>query len=144
MRSQYDTLSSFFERYERASNTGSLDAILTLFADPFTVVTEHGTQFVRISDFAGVVSRRKALFEKLGCKEAALDSLKATPVHDHSALVDTTWRMQFLLSDGRSDTFVVASSFLVYLGENGTKIFVYIPHQDIMGILAERGILPAA
>jgi hypothetical protein len=143
MPSQYDTLTSFFEQYEHASNAGDVDVIITLFSDPFTVATQHGPQIVRISDFAGIVSRRKALFDKLGCQEAALDSLKATPLNDHVALVDTTWRMRFLLSGDQSDSFVVASSFLVYLDGAATKIFVYMPHQDIMAILAERGILPA-
>ena len=144
MPSQYDTLTSFFEKYERASNTGDIDAIVAMFADPFTVAAKQGPQIVRLTDFAGVISRRKALFDKLGSQEAALDSLKATPLNDQFALVDTTWRMRFLLPDDRSDTFVVASSFLVYVEGTGAKIFVYMPHQDIMKILSDRGILTAA
>ena len=144
MTSQYDSLTSFFEKYERAGSDGDIDTIGAMFVDPFTVATPRGPQNVRVSDFAGVIARRKALFDKLGRQEAALDSLKTTPLNDHFALVDTTWRMRFLLPDGRHDSFVVASSFLVYLEGDGAKIFVYMPHQDIMAILAERGILPAA
>jgi hypothetical protein len=144
MTSQYDTLTSFFKQYEHAGNTGDIGAIVAMFADPFTVTSPKGPQIVAVSDFAGFIPRRKALFDKLGCQEAALDSFKATPLSDHFALVDTTWRMRFLLPDGQQDSFVVASSFLVYLEGGGPKIFVYMPHQDIMAILAERGILPAA
>jgi hypothetical protein len=49
--------------------------------------------------------------------------------------------MRFLLPDGRFDTFMVASSFLVYLEGSAAKVFVYMPHQDIMAILTDRGIL---
>jgi hypothetical protein len=141
MSTQYDILTSFFKQYEQASNGGDTAAILELFADPFTVATPQGPQTVRVSDFAVIIPRRKALFDKLGCREALLDSLKVTPLNDHFALVDTMWRMRFLLSNGRSDTFTVASSFLVYLKGSAVKIFVYMPHQDIMAVLAERGIL---
>jgi|KBSMisStandDraft_5_1062788.scaffolds.fasta_scaffold1448343_1 hypothetical protein len=141
MSFQEDVVTSFFKQYEQVSNTSNTESIVAMFADPFTVATPQGPRTVRVSDFADVISRRKALFDRLGCQEAALDSLKATHLNDHFALVDTTWRMRFLLPDGRFDTFMVASSFLVYLEGSAAKVFVYMPHQDIMAILTDRGIL---
>ena len=144
MPSQHDTLTAFFKQYEQASNTSDTVSMLSQFADPFTVATPQGPQVVRASDFARVLPRRKALFDNLGCQAATLDSLNATHLNDHFALVDTTWRMRFVLPNNRSDEFVVASSFMVYIEGSVAKIFVYLPHQDIMQILRDRGILTEA
>jgi hypothetical protein len=144
MLSQHDTLTTFFKQYEQASNTSDTESMLAHFADPFTVATPQGPQIVSATDFARVLPRRKALFDNLGCQAATLDSLNTTHLNDHFALADTTWRMRFALPNNRSDEFVVASSFMVYIEGPAAKIFVYMPHQDIMQILRERGILTEA
>jgi hypothetical protein len=141
MPSQHDTLKAFFRLYEQVSNSTDTESMLAHFADPFTVATPQGPQIVRASDFARILPRRKALFDNLGCQAATIDSLNATHLNDHFALVDTTWRMRFVLPNCRSDEFIVASSFMVYIEGSATKIFVYMPHQDIMQILRDRGIL---
>jgi hypothetical protein len=141
--SSHDTLTAFFKRYEQASNSSDTESMLAQFAEPFTVATPQGPQIVRASDFARVLPRRKALFDNLGCQAATLDSLKATHLNDHFALADTTWRMRFFLPNNRSDEFVVVASFMVYIDGSAAKIFLYMPHQDIMQILRDRGILTA-
>jgi hypothetical protein len=144
MPSQHDTLAAFFKQYEQASNSSDTESMLAQFADPFTVATPQGPQIVRASDFARILPQRKALFDNLGCQPVTIDSLNTTHLNDHFALVDTNWRMRFVLPDNRSDEFVVASSFMVYIQGSATKIFVYMPHQDIMQVLRDRGILTDA
>jgi hypothetical protein len=141
MPPQHDTLTAFFKQYEQTSNSSDTESMLAQFAESFTVATPQGPQIIRATDFARVLPRRKALFDHLGCQAATLDSLKATHLNDHFALVDTTWRMRFSLPNNRSDEFVVASSFMVYIEGSAAKIFLYMPHQDIMQMLRDRGIL---
>ena len=138
-----DTLTTFFKDYERASNSCDTDRLLAQFTETFTVTTPQGPQLVCAEDFARILPRRSALFNSLGCRAVTLHSLQVTSYNNHFALVDTTWKFHFELSDNRTDEFNVNSTFMVYINRNDPKIFLYVPHQDIMEILRERRILIA-
>jgi hypothetical protein len=144
MRDQNDILTAFFQQFQHASDAADIDSILPKFADPFTVATPHGAQIVRAADFASFLPRRKALFDQLGCQQVSLDSLKPTPLNPHFTLVDTTWLMRFAPRGQQPQHFTVASTYLVYLNGSTVKIILYMPHQDIMTILRDSGILTSA
>jgi hypothetical protein len=144
MPDQNDILTAFFQEFQHATNSADIDSILPKFADPFTVATPQGPQIVRAADFAGFLPRRKALFDQLGCQQVSLASLKPTPLNPHFTLVDTTWQMRFAPPGQPAQHFTVASTYLVYLNGSAVKIILYMPHQDIMTILRDRGILTAA
>ncbi len=144
MPSQRDVIEAFFTEYEDASNTVNTVQLLTQFADNFVVATPQGTKSIRASDFVTILPQRKALFEAMGRQSARLHSLRSTTLGQHYALVDTTWRFYFSLPGNRSEEVDVDSTFLIHTANDALKIVLYLPHQDIMAVLHDRGITPPA
>ena len=139
-----DVIEAFFKEYEQAGNTVNTAQLLTQFADNFVVASPQGTKSIRASDFVTILPQRKALFDQMGCKSAPLDSLRTTPLGDYYVLVETTWRFYFSLPRNRSEEVDVDSTFLIHTANDALKIVLYLPHQDIMAVLRDRGITPPA
>jgi hypothetical protein len=144
MPSHRDVIEAFFKEYEHAGNTVNTAQLLTQFADNFMVAAPHGTTSILASDFITILPKRKAHFDQMGCQSARLHSLRSTPIGQHYALVDTTWRFYFSLSGNRSEEVDVDSTFLIHTANDELKIVLYLPHQDIIAVLRDRGITPPA
>jgi hypothetical protein len=144
MPSDRDVIEAFFKEYEHAGNTVNTAQLLTQFADNFMVAAPHGTTSIRASDFITILPQRKALFDLMGCQLSTLHSLRITPLGKHYDLVQTTWRFHFSLPGNRSEEVDVDSTFLIHTANDALKIVLYLPHQDIMAVLRDRGITPPA
>jgi hypothetical protein len=136
-----DRIGRFLREYERNNNAGDMDAVVGQFADVFMIADPHGVRTVRASDFAVALPRRKKLFDEIGCRSAELVAMTEMRLDSRYGMAETQWRMVFSRSDGREEVLLVNSTFLVDTGGDAMKIVLYMPHQDIMGILRERGLL---
>jgi hypothetical protein len=144
MPSLRDVTKAFFKEFEHASNSVNTAQLLTQFADNFMLATPQGTKSIRASDFITILPQRKALLDRMGCQSSTLHALRITPLGEHYDLVQTTWRFHFLLSSNRSEEFTVDSTFLIHKTNGALKIVLYLPHQDVMALLRDRGIEPHA
>ena len=131
----------FFQVYTRQSNEENMPALVSHFADPFLSAGPQGTQCVRAAEFAVALPKRKQLFERLGAKPAALVCLDETQLDARYVLAKTKWRMEFVREDLQQTELMVDATFLVDTGGDGCRIVMYMPHQDIMQVMKERGIL---
>ena len=141
-------VSCFFALYARETGDDNMPAVVSHFADTFLFAGPSGAQSVRACDFANALPKRKALFDGLGSQPTELTAIHEIPLDSRYVLVKTTWRFSFLRDNSPAERFDTDSTFLIDIGLPGTnesdfKILLYLPHQDIMQILRDRGILQA-
>ena len=135
-------IARFFELYARKTREDNVPALVSQFTDPFFSADPHGTRCVRVEDFAAALPKRKLLFDRLGCKPAALVSLHETQLDARYVLAKTTWRFDFARENsGELEQVLADSTFLVDTGQEEFKIVMYMAHQDVMQVLRDRGIL---
>jgi hypothetical protein len=132
----------FFQTYQLHNSSGDIPEIVSHFADTFLAAGPQGAKCVRATDFALALPKRKQLFESLGSQSTALVSLQETPLDARYVLAKTSWQINFT-RHGNTQNIVVDSTFLIDTGVDDFKILLYLPHQDIMQVLKDRGILPA-
>ena len=105
-----------------------------LFAGP------QGAQVVPANAFALALPRRKKQFEEMGCQSTELISLRETTLGDHYIMAETEWQMKFAQGEKSSEEIKVASTFIVYNGDEQPKIVFYLPQHDVVAILKSRGV----
>jgi hypothetical protein len=141
MSTYNDSISSFLRAYAQAGDQCDLDQISTQFASEFIVADPDKPQVIRIADFIRALPYRRSLFDRLGCTGSSLESFRIHPLTTSYALVTTTWKFRFARPHDSGEEVVVDSSLLIHMAKDGPQILVYLPHQDIMKVLRERGIL---
>jgi hypothetical protein len=141
MEQSKDGIGRFLREYERNNNVGDMEALVAQFGDVFMIADPHGVNAVRASDFAVALPRRKRLFDEMGCRSAELVSMTEMMLDSRYGMAETQWRMTFSGRGGREDVVLANSAFIVDAGVDPMKIVLYMPHQDIMAILRERGLL---
>ena len=138
-------MESFFREFERNSNSSESGVVLSQFAETFVVAGSEGIQVVPADAFALAVPRRKRQFDEMGWRSTDLVSLRETTLGNHYVLAETEWRMMFDRGEKSPEEITVASTYIVYMGDQQPKIVFYLPHQDAMALLKGRGavgILP--
>lgn len=130
----------FFHLYNQHANQNEIDALVAQFAATFLVAGPQGASCVRSQDFALVLPKRKQLFDSLGCHSTELVRIEVDPLNERYCIARTGWKMLFA-NDGPSKEIHVESTFMVDTRTDPFQIVLYLPHQDIMAVLAERGIL---
>jgi hypothetical protein len=139
-------ISRFLALYARETAKDNLPAVVSHFADTFLFAGPSGAQPVRVSDFAAALPERKALFDQLGSEPPELTAIRETPLDSRYVLARTTWRFSFKRDNSPAQHFETESTFLIDTGMSGTreadfKILLYLPHQDILRLMKDRGIL---
>jgi hypothetical protein len=133
-------MEAFFQDFEHNSNLGETDGVMSQFAEMFLFAGPQGAQVVPVSAFALALPRRKKQFEEMGCRSTDLISLCETTLGNHYVLAETEWQMTFAQGEKSPEEIRVASTFIVYTGDEQPKIVFYLPQHDIMAILRDRGV----
>jgi hypothetical protein len=133
-------IETFFRDYERNCNSGSIGPLISQFADVFMVAGPQGAQAVQASAFALALPKRKQLFDDMGCQSTNLISLRETQLDGRYVMAQTQWSMTFESKQNTAEEILVSSTFIVHTGVEQLKIVLYLPHQDIMAILRNRGL----
>ena len=151
------SLEPFFRSWEHSIASDNIPAQLSHFAETFMVAGPQGAQPVRLSDFALALPKRKQLFDSLGSQPSSLVSLVETRLDDRYSMARTQWRMTFAKNDAAPHHILVDSTYILDTGivdpaivdtriadaaSEEFKIIFYLPHQDILAILKDRGIMP--
>ena len=143
MQQSIDAIEQFFRTFESNASSHDTAAQVSHFADIFMAATPQGTQSVQVNDFALALPKKKALFDKLGCRSTVLVSLRQTRLDARYVMAATQWRMTFVQDHSAPQDVIADSVYIVDTGTDPFKIVFYLASQDLMQILRERGIAPA-
>jgi hypothetical protein len=133
-------IETFFQNYEHNSNLSETSAVMSQFAEMFLVAGPQGAQVVPANAFALALPRRKKQFEEMGCQSTDLISLRETTLGNHYVMAETEWQMTFAQGEKSPEEIRVASTFIVYTGDERPKIVFYLPQHDVMALLKNRGV----
>jgi hypothetical protein len=133
-------LEAFFQDFAHNSNLSESGAVISQFAETFLVAGPQGAQVVPAHAFALALPRRKKQFDEMGCRSTCLISLRETPLGNHYVMAETEWQMTFVREEKSPEVIRVASTFIVYIGEEQPKIVFYLPQHDVMALLKNRGV----
>ena len=133
-------IETFFQNYEHNSNLSETSAVMSQFAEMFLVAGPQGAQVVPASAFALALPRRKKQFDEMGCQSTDLISLRETTLGNHYVMAETEWQMSFARGEKSPEEIRVASTFIVYTGDEQPKIVFYLPQHDVMALLKNRGV----
>jgi hypothetical protein len=133
-------LESFFQDFEHNSNLSETGTVISQFAETFLVAGPQGAQIVPAQAFALALPRRKKQFTEMGCQSTVLISLRETRLGNHYVMAETEWQMTFARGERSPEEIRVASIFIVYTGDEQPKIVFYLPQQDAMALLKNRGM----
>jgi hypothetical protein len=128
----------FFRAYEGFANRGDGEEEASgQFAEVFMAADSGGGRMVQAAALAKVIAAKRKMFEGIGSHRTRLISLDERPLGDWYMSVDTDWVMEF--ETGKE--IELRSTFILFRSKDGLKIVFYLPHQDLVGVLRERGIL---
>jgi hypothetical protein len=133
-------METFFQEYEYNSNRSETAAVISQFAETFLVAGPQGAQVVPANAFALALPRRRKQFEEMGCRSTELISLRETTLGDRYVMAETEWQMTFAPGGKSPEEITVASTFIVYTGDEQPKIVFYLPQHDVMALLKNRGV----
>jgi hypothetical protein len=133
-------METFFQEFERNSNRSETGTLISQFAETFLVAGPQGAQVVAANAFALALPRRKKQFDEMGCRSTDLISLRETTLGNHYVMAETEWQMTFVQEGKSPEEITVASTFIVYTGDEQPKIVFYLPQHDVMALLKNRGV----
>jgi hypothetical protein len=131
----------FMDRYARATAGGDAETLGTLFAPTFLTASPSGPQVVRAADLVPAIPRRRQMLESAGCQLPLLASVQDTPLDARYSLVRTEWRWRVMRGGELVVDLILPSTFIVDRTGPSPQIVCYLPHQDIMTVLRDRGLL---
>ena len=143
MKQVSDAVKTFFEEFERGSNTFERDLLALLFSDPFMAADpDGGIQVVKKDDFLAGITKRHAFFQSLGFQFVKIVPLDETQMDDHYRMVKVLAHMRFEKSPGQPIDVKDASTYILFMRDDSPKIVFYTTHENSMNILQKSGVLP--
>jgi hypothetical protein len=133
-------METFFQDFERNSNLGVTDVLISQFAETFLVASPQGAHVVPAHAFALALPQHKKRFAEMGCQSADLISLRETALGNYYVMAETEWRMRFAQEGKSPEEITACSTFIVYTGEEQPRIVFYLPQHDVMALLKGRGL----
>ena len=131
-------MEELFREYEGYANgDGGGDEASRQFAEIFMVADSEGGRMVPAAVLTKAVAMKRKMLEGAGSHRTKLVSLEERPLGDWYVLVETEWVMEFEMGEEVG----LRSTFILFRSEGGLRIVFYLAHQDLVGVLRERGIL---
>jgi hypothetical protein len=82
------------------------------------------------------------MLESIGCQLPLLASAQDTTLDARYSLLRTEWRWRVMRGGELVVDLILPSTFIVDRTGPSPQIVCYLPHQDIMTVLRDRGLLP--
>jgi hypothetical protein len=138
-----DVVKTFFEEFERKSNTFEHDLAFQ-FSDPFMAADpDGGIQVVKKEDFLDGIAKRQAFFHSIGFQFVKIVPLDETRLDDSYVMVKVHSHMRFEKKPGQPIDLQDSSTYILFVKDDSPKIVFYTTHENLMKIMQERGLLPA-
>jgi hypothetical protein len=139
-----DVVKTFFEDFERGSNTFERDLLACQFSDPFIAADPNGgIQVVKKDDFLAGIVKRQAFFQSVGFQFVKIVPLDETRLDDHYVMVKVHSHMRFEKNPGQTIDLQDSSAYVLFVKDDSPRIVFYTTHENFMKIMQERGLLPA-
>jgi hypothetical protein len=132
---------TFFEAFERQSNTFESDLAFQ-FSDPFMSADPNGgIQIVKTNDFLAGISKRQAFFQSLGFQFVKIVVLDETCLDDHYRMAKVHVQMRFEKNPGHPIDLTDDATYVLFIKDEVPKIVFYLTHENLLKVLQERGLL---
>jgi hypothetical protein len=139
---------SFFERYQRATDSLDTDGLQEVFHDFFLSLDPGSAYSVSRDALLKALPARGQLFASIGASGADLATIAESPLDDRHTLVSTTWAVRFSAggepgpAEPRAEPLTLLSTFLLRRDADGQwRIVMYLNHQDIVGMIRDRAAM---
>jgi hypothetical protein len=138
-----DVVKTFFEDFERGSNTFERDLLASQFSDPFMAADpDGGIQAVKKDDFLAGIAKRQAFFQFIGFQFVKIVPLNETRLDDHYMMVKVHSHMRFEKNPGQPIDLKDSSTYILFVKDASARIVFYTTHENFMKIMQERGLFP--
>lgn len=133
---------TFFEDFERASNTFDGTLLTSQFSDPFMAADPNGNiQAVRKDDFRAGIAKRQAFFQSLGLQFVKIVPLAETRLDDHYVMVRARTQMRFEKDAGQAIDMANDSVYILFIKDDSPIIVFNLTHDDLIKVMQEHGLL---
>jgi hypothetical protein len=129
---------SFLEQFSSAGESLDVEAQRHCWAETFLSLDPNRAAPVSRAAMLAALPRRREMFESIGATASELVGAEESPLDDRHTIVRTSWRWRLPSADGAGDELVLKSTFLLRREETGWMIVVYLNHQDVAALIAER------
>ncbi len=137
-----DVIKTFFEDFERASNTFDGDLLTFQFSDPYMAADPDGViHVVKRDDFLAGIAKRQAFFQSVGFQFVKIVPLDETRLDDHYVMVKVHVHMRFEKNPGLPIDMKNDSVYILFIKEDSPKIVFNLTHEDLLKIMQEHGLL---
>ena len=128
-------LRTFFEAFNSGDDT-DVSAGADLFYEHFLSLDPNTVTMVTREQLRFVLPMRAKMFASIGASGPRLRDLQARYLDDQHVVVATTWDVHF--EDEAARPLALRSTYLLRLVDGQWQVVVYINHQDIGNVIAER------
>lgn len=143
MKQVSDLVRTFFEDFERASNTFEQDLLASQFSDPFMAADPHGgIQVAKKDDFLAGIAKRQAFFHSIGFQFVKIVPLEETWLDTHYVMVKAHTSMRFEKTSTQSIDLHNDSTYILFIKDNSPQIVFNLTHEDLLKIMQEHDLLP--
>lgn len=143
MKQVSNTIKTFFEGFERASNTFDQDLLASQFSDPFMAADPHGkVQVVKREDFFTGIAKRQAFFHSIGFQYVNIVPLEETRLDSHYVMVKAYTSMRFEKFPGQPVDIGNDTVYILFIRDGLPEIVFNLTHEDLMKVMQEHGLLP--
>jgi hypothetical protein len=137
-----DVIKTFFEDFERASNTFERDLLALQFSDPFMAADPNGgIQVVKKDDFLAGIAKRQAFFQSVGFQFVKIIPLDETRLDNRYVMVKVHVHMRFEKNPGQPIDMKNDSVYILFIKDDSPKIVFNLTHEDLMKVMQEHGLL---
>jgi hypothetical protein len=128
----------FLEQFSAAGKSLDAEAQRDCWAEIFLSLDPNRALPVERAAMLAALPRRRELFESIGATSSDLIDAEEMPLDERHTIVRTTWRWRLEDAAESEDELVLQSTFLLRREETGWTIVVYLNHQDVGALIAER------
>src|SRR5687767_4334503 len=138
-----DELDTLFKQYETAFNTLDLKAISDFCSDTFMSAGPKGVVAQNKNEFREKAEQAVSFYRSVGHKSARIISKRIMPICDKYSMVVVRWGVTFEKTGSKLIEFDI--SYIIHEpADAGTKIILFISHQDEEEAMKKLGLLNKA
>ncbi len=138
-----DIIKTFFEDFERGSNTFERDLLAFQFSDPYMAADpDGGIHVVKKDDFLAGIAKRQAFCHSVGFQFVKIVPFEETRLADHYVMVKAHVHMRFEKNPGKPIDMENDSTYILFIKDASPRIVFNLTHEDFMKIMQEHGLLP--
>ena len=143
MKQVSDLVRTFFEDFERASNTFEQDLLASRFSDPFMAADPHGgIQVAKRDDFLAGIAKRQAFFHSIGFQFVKIVPLEETRLDTNYVMVKAHTSMRFEKTPTQSVDLDNDSTYILFIKDDSPQIVFNLTHEDLLKMMQEHGLFP--